>query len=232
MSGLYRIRILSVFLWGFILFGSFGCAEPPDVSEPDYLIKTGSISLFPEEFAEELDLKLAAYPYDFNKNPMEYNRLVFDLVSILSEESVLLAAAQDRSILVSESELAAKESFYKEDYPEDSFEQMLLENAISYTHWKKNLRNNLIIDKFIQQELKEKIEISPEDVVSFYNRHLRQDAVSDEKKLVSHLRLEKSQEFYDEWVLELKNQYPVDINKTALARFLMELDTNKGQIND
>jgi hypothetical protein len=232
MPGLCRIRILSVFLLGVIIFSSFGCTEPPDVSEPDYLIKTGTISLFPEEFAQELDLKLAAYPYDFKKNPMEYNRLVFDLVSILSEESVLLAAAHDSNILVSESELAAKESFYKEDYPEDSFEQMLLENAISYTHWKKNLKNNLIIDKFIQQELKDKIEISSEDVVSFYNRHLRQDAVSDEKKLVSHLRLEKSQEFYDEWVLELKNQYPVDINKTALARFLIEIDTNKGQIND
>ena len=84
----------------------------------------------------------------------------------------------------------------------------------------------MIIDKFIQQELKEKIEILPEDVVSFYRRHLRQDSVSDEKKLVSQLRLEKSQEFYDEWVMGLKNQYPVDINKTALTPFLMEMDTN------
>ncbi|MDX2441645.1 MAG: hypothetical protein QNK40_13980 [Desulfobacterales bacterium] len=232
MPGLYRIRIFIFFLWGLLLFGTFGCTEPPDTFAPDYLIKTGSITLLPVEFAEELDLKLSAYPYDYNKNPMEYNRLIFDLVSILSEESVLLAAAHDSKILVSDSELAAKESFYREDYPEDSFEQMLLENAISYPYWKKKIKDNLVIDKFIQQELKEKVEILSEDVVSFYNRHRLQEAVSDEKKLLSHLRNEKSQEFYNEWIMGLKKQYPVDINKKALARFLMKMENNKGQIND
>ncbi len=232
MPGLYRIRIFIFFIGGLILSGSIGCTEPPDTSAPDYLIKAGSISLLPEEFAEELDLKLLAYPYDYNKNPMEYNRLIFDLVSILSEESVLLAAAHDSKILVSDSELAAKESFYREDYPEDSFEKMLLENAISYPYWKKNLKNNLVIDKFIQQELKDKVEIFPEDVVSFFKRNLRKDSVSDEKKLISHVRNEKSQEFYDEWIMGLKTQYPVDINKTALTRFLRELKNIKGQIND
>jgi hypothetical protein len=234
MPGLYRIRIriFVFFLLGLLLFGTFGCTEPPDTFAPDYLIKTGSITILPVEFAEELDLKLSAYPYDYKKNPMEYNRLIFDLVSILSEESVLLAAAHDSKILVSDSELAAKESFYREDYPEDSFEQMLLENAISYPYWKKTIKDNLIIDKFIQQELKDKVEILSEDVVSFYNRHRLQEAVSDEKELVSRLRSEKSQEFYDQWITGLKKQYPIDINKTSLARFLMKIENNKGQIND
>ncbi len=232
MSGLYRIQIFIFFLCGLFLFGTCGCTEAPDIPGPDYLIKTGTISLLPEEFAEELDLKLSAYPYDFKKNSVEYNKLIFDLVFVLSEKSILLAAAQVGGIQVSDSELMAKETFYREDYPEDSFEQMLLENAISYTYWKKNLKRNLIIDKFIQRELKDKVEILSEDVVSFYNRHLRQDVVSDEKKLVSQLRLEKSQESYDEWIMGLKKQYPVDINKKALTLFLIEMENNKGQIND
>jgi len=232
MPSLYRIRIFIFFLWFLLLLATFGCTEPPDTFAPDYLIKTGSITLLPVDFAEELDLKLMAYPYNYNKNPMEYNQLIFDLVSILSEESVLLAAAHDSKVLVSDSEVAAKESFYREDYPEDSFEQMLLENAISYPYWKKNLKNDLVIDKFIQQELKDKVEILPEDVVSFYNRHRLQEAVSDEKKLVSDLRLEKSQEFYDQWIMGLKKQYPSDINKKALARFLIKMENNKGLLND
>ena len=232
MPGLYRIRICIFFLWGLLLLATFGCTDPPDTSAPDYLIKTGSITLLSVDFAEEVDLKLMAYPYDYKKNPMEYNRLIFDLVSILSEESVLLAAAHDSKILVSDSEVDAKESFYREDYPEDSFEQMLLENAISYSYWKKKIKDNLVIDKFIQLELKDKVEILPEDVISFYNRNRLQEAVSDEKKLVSHLRNEKSQEFYDQWIMGLKKQYPSDINKKALARFLMKMENNKGQIND
>lgn len=232
MPGLCRILFFVLFLFGMLLSGLFGCAEPPGTPPPEFLIKAGSIRIFPGEFAEELDLKLAAYPYDFTKNTKEYSELILDLVSILSEESVLLAAAHDLGIQVSDSDVASKEAFVREDYPEDSFEQMLLENAISYDYWKKTLKKNLIIEKFLQQELKDKVEILSEDVVSFYNRHIDQEIVEDEKKLVSHLRWEKSQTSYDEWIMELKKQYPVDINKTALTLFLREIENNKGQIND
>ncbi len=232
MAGLYRIRIFVLFLSGLFFFGASGCTKPPETAGPEYVLKAGSTIIFPDQFAEELDLKLAAYPYTLKKNPVEYNQMVFDLVLILSEESVLLAAAGDKGIQVTDSELDAAIAFQREDYPEDSFEQMLLENAISYPYWKKNLKKNLIIEKFIQQELKDKIEILPGDVVSFYNRHIDQEMVADEKKLVSHLRREKSQESYDEWILELKTLYPVDINKNALTKFLMEMDNNKGHVND
>jgi hypothetical protein len=232
MPGVCRIRIFVLFLFALIFSGTLGCKDTPEIPVPDYLIKAGSIRILPEDFSVELDLKLAAYPYDFKKNSAEYNELIVDLISILSEESVLLAAAHDIGIQVSDSEVDSKEAFYREDYPEDSFEQMLLENAISYPYWKKTLKKNLIIDKYIQQELKNKTEILSEDVVLFYNRHVRQEIVSDENKLISQIRSEKSQEAYEEWIMGLKKQYPVDINKTALTLVLWEMENNKGQIND
>jgi hypothetical protein len=232
MAGLYGMRIVALFFAGLLFLGVGGCTDNKESKSPEYLLKVGEYVISPRAFSEELDLKLAAYPYDFKKDRLGYNQMVFDLVSILSEEGVLLAGANDMGITVSDSELAAAESFHREDYPEDSFEQMLLENAISYSYWKKALKKNLIIDKFIQQELKDKIEISSGDVVSFYNRHTSEEIVADENKLVSHLRLEKSQEAYDEWILGLKKRYPVDINKKILTPFLMEMENNKGQIND
>jgi hypothetical protein len=232
MQGLYRIRIFVFLLAGLFFFAAGGCRNTEETPGPEYVIKAGSNSISPEEFAEKLDVKLAAYPYDFKKNPVEYNQLVFDLVSILSEESVLLAAAGDAGIQVTDLKLSESVAFYREDYPEDSFDQMLLENAISYLYWENTLKNNLIIDKFIQQELKDKIEISSEDVVSFYNRHLGQEIFTDENKLVSHLRMEKSQESYYEWIMILKKRYPVDINKNALSLFLIDMENNKGHVND
>ncbi len=231
MPGLYR-RIFVLFLFGLLFLGASGCTKPPETAGPEYVIKVGSNIVSPDQFAAELDLKLAAYPYALKKNPVEYNQMIFDLVSILSEESVLLAAALDKGIQVTDSELDAAIAFQREDYPEDSFEQMLLENAISYPYWKKSLKKNLIIDRFIQQELKNKIEILPGDVVSFYKRHLSQEIVADEQKLVSNLRMEKSQESYDEWIMELRTSYPVDINKNALTKFLIKMENNKGHVND
>ena len=95
------------------------------------------------------------------------------------------------------------------------------------------------MDKFIQQALRDKIEILPEDVVSFYNWHVGQESekepsgvVTDENKLVLQLRLEKSQESYDGWITQLKKQYPVEINKKALTLFLIDMEKSKGQTND
>lgn len=233
------IRTFILFLTGFVFLGASGCSDAPEKGVSQYVIKAGSIMISSEEFTEELDLKLAAYPYDFKKNTIDYNQMVFDLVSIFSDECVLLSAAIDAGIQISDAELVEAEAFVREDYPEDSFDKMLLENAISYPYWKKRLNKNLIMDKFIQQALRDKIEILPEDVVSFYNRHVSQESekepsgvVSDENKLVLQLRLEKSQESYDGWITELKKQYPVEINKKALTLFLIDMEKSKGQTND
>jgi len=32
--------------------------------------------------------------------------------------------------------------------------------------------------------------------------------------------------------MELKKKYPMDINKDALTKFLMEMENNKGHVND
>jgi len=222
MPGLHLVRFFFLFLLGLLFLTVNACTNTPETADPEFVIKTGSNIVFPEEFAKARDLKLAAYPYDLQKNPEEYNQMIFDLVSVLSEESLLLAAAFDEKILVTRTELLSAVALQREDYPEDSFEQMLLENAISYSYWEKVLKKNLIIDKFIQQELKDKIEILPGDVVSFYNQHINQEIVSDENKLLEHLRLKKSQESYDGWITVLKERYPVDINEKVLTKFLIK----------
>lgn len=239
MAGLYLIRIFILFLSVFFFFGLSGCENKPEIAVPEYVIKIGPTFISQEEFILELDLKLTAYPFDFKKNVLEYNQMVLDLVSTLSEETVLLSAAQDREIRASEQELDEAEAFYREDYPEDSFEKMLLENAISYLFWKKKLEKNLIIDKFIQKELKDKIEIKPEDITSFYKRHLVPGSgvdspatAMDGNKLVSKLRLEKGQESYNEWIMELKKQYPVEMNNNILKGFLIDMENSKGIINE
>lgn len=229
MPGLIRIFLLL----GLFFFGLGSCSTPPEPVEPEFVLKTDLIMVYQEEFAQELDLKLAAYPFDVNQNPLEYNELVLDLVSSFSEELVILSAAKAKGIWVDKSELQAAETYFREDYPEESFEKMLLENAISYVFWKKRLEKNLIMEKFIQQELTDKIEITTQDLVAFYNKHLSQKL--DEKELLSKLRMEKSQDFYGEWIMELKKNYPMEMNEKILARFLIKDDkgqTNKGQNND
>ncbi len=218
-----------------------GCSNPAEEKPPDFLVKTDFITINSSDFSEELDLKKAAYPYNIDEDPAEYNEMVIHLVKMLSEEIVLLSAAADKGVDITGQELQAAEDEFKKDYPGDSFEQILLKNAISYSFWKKGFKENMIVDKLIDQELKNKIEITSEDIVQFYrdtaDTHTKNNeedtdgdkTIEDENQLVSRLRMKKTQEYYDEWVQQLRNTYPVTINKEKLKTFLIDVDKSEGR---
>lgn len=231
ITGMVYRYLIHALMGGILLAGALGCSDskPPVVS--DFVIKTGSFIITKIEFADELELKLTAYPYDFKKNPGEYNGMILDLVSILSEELMMLAAAEEKNILVTQDELNAAETAFREDYPEDSFEIMLLENAISYAVWKKRLKKDVIIDKLVRQDLIDAQEITAEDVMDFYKQYEKtkqgptgETEPLDEATLVKQLRMEKSQVSYDAWILALKAQYPIQINKKVVADFLIDAE--------
>ena len=116
-------------------------------------------------------MKLAAYPFTLKNDPGQYNAVVLDLISVLSDEIVLIEAARDKGIGVDETEIARPKLRSGRIILRDSFEQMLLENAISYKVWKKKLIKDMVIDKFIRSELIGTQEITPDDVMAFYHKH-------------------------------------------------------------
>ncbi len=215
-----------------------GCSAPPPSSDSQYIIKTTARSISPEEFSEELDLKRAAYPYDIKDQPAEYNEMVIDLVEVLSEEIVLLSAAADKGIIVSDQEVDAAETELKKDYPDDSFEQMLFKNAISYPFWKRRFKKKMIIDRLIDEKLKSKIEISSKDIVAFYRKNQKSSPATSredssdkptdmEERLVSQLRMQKTQDAYKQWIQDIWKDYPIEINEQKLKAFLMEMGTSQ-----
>ncbi|SDT98741.1 hypothetical protein [Desulfobacula phenolica] len=221
-----------------------GCSEQEKKAAPEFLIKTPSITLTIGEFSEELDLKRAAYPYNINNNPAEYNEMVIHLVKMLSQEIVLLSAAADKGVTVTDQEVQSAEDEFKKDYPDDSFDQLLLKNAVSYLFWKKRFKKNMIMDKLIDQDLKQKIEITSQDIVGFYQKHsivdiqnsdenaLVSNQIEDEKELVSLLRMQKTQDHYDEWIQALEKDYPVKIDEDKLKTLLIDIEKSEENKNE
>ena len=212
------------------IIGLTGCGESKEKIVTQFLLKTPLIVVSKLDFSEELDRKKAAYPYDIRKNPIEYNEMVIHLVKILSDEIVLLSAAADKDIKISDQEVESAEKEFKKEYPADSFDQILLESAISYSLWKKRFKNNMIIEKLIEQEIKEKIDITPRDIEKFYNNNYEtsQDLKNNstilnknERDLVARLYMQKSQKKYNDWIQNLYKAYPVEINRDKLKSFLI-----------
>ncbi len=232
--------VLPVLLLALLCSGPAGCGKNERTARPDYVLKTRLIIVTPHDFSEELDLKKAGYPYNIIEDPEAYNEMVMSLADDLSQEIVLLSAAMDKGITVSDLQLEAAVKKFRQDYPADSFNQILLENAISYDFWKKRFRKDMIIDRLIDTDLRKKINISSDDIVEFYKNHMTSSAresgklnrLEQEKQLVSRLRQKKAQDQYETWLAGLEKQYPVEIDMKQLKHFLMGIKKLKGNENE
>ncbi len=215
-----------------MLLGGCNSGEPWTKSN-DYLLRSGNLTLSVADFSEELELKKAAYPYTIEEDTEGYNILVMQLINQLCEEMVLQRAASALGITLSEEALAAAEKNIRADYPGDVFETILLENAVSYSFWKRRLGLSLTIELLVEKELKKKIEITPYTMARYYTAYKDSQEENgkgvaahpmNEVHLVDRLRLEKATENYPEWIEGLRRQYPVEINREKLARLLKRIE--------
>ncbi len=242
MTFLKRVFFCHIVL--LFIFAISACSEQQPDIQKDFVIKTSLVNITGPDFLEELDLKKAAYPNSIKDNSTEFNKMVIHLVKMLTEEIILLSAAADYGVTITDAEFRAALDDFKKDYPDDSFEQILLKNAISYPLWLNRFKKNMIMEKLIGQELRNKIEITSQDIVEFY-RQFQENKVSgskenesvlnqigNEKELVSQLRIHKTQAQYENWIKKLSQDYPVEINKENLKTFLINIEKNKEAKNE
>ncbi|MEA1966697.1 MAG: hypothetical protein U9N77_00510 [Thermodesulfobacteriota bacterium] len=230
----YKFFITAALFFSFFMASCSGTTDLVE-TKADYLLKCGSLTISFAEFSEELELKKAAYPYSIQSEPDEYTSLIVALVDQLCEEIVLRRAAADRGITISEKEVQEAEIEFRKDFPEDSFESMLIENAVSYTFWKRRLGIKLVMERFIEEDLKEKIEITPGEIIRYYNQHKKMEKSKDQDKnkivkkmnemdLIVQLRMEKAENEYSKWIKTLGQNYPVKINQNRLKNFLKNVN--------
>jgi len=115
----------------------------------------------------------------------------------------------------------------KRDYPDNVFQEILLEYAIPYQSWREGLKTRLLMEKVIAQELGDKIEITHDDISKYYEEHFEADDTPPDVNEVSKdtnniiikiLRKEKIEKAYTSWIKKLKKKYAVEINKKELEK--------------
>ncbi len=218
---LYRHRHLLFFLLtGTIVwcFGCLGCSR--DQNQDSYLIRINRISLSLSEFNQAVEaVSEEAFPGERNLSDEVMNDLRLRVLNQLGEEMMIQAFAQDHGISVVEEELDKAVAAIKADYPDDTFEETLLENAVSFQYWKKKMATRLLVKKVIERELVDKVQITTDDVATYYKTNYPEGISPDEdadeinRRIVRHLRQQKAEMAYKEWIDLLRQSYPLDINK-------------------
>ena len=239
LVGIDLKKSVLIFLVPALLAAATACRNPEgEKSVQSVMLSCGDQVITRSAFEDHLELKMAAYPMNIRKIPDEFNSMVMSLVNELTEELVLVRAARENGIVISESEYRKAEKDIKADYPGDSFEKMLLRNAVDYPFWKKRFKRELLMSKFIEQELLEKIEITSSEVISYYNqlqadagkqvKKEKEQARMNEEELVAWIRRQKAQKQYEEWVRELVEKFPVEVDNEKLKSILKSVPKEKG----
>jgi len=173
------------------------------------------------DFNNAFEITKIAYEDNVQEQPEDIRQAQIRLLNELTVEMVLLERAEELKIGVTEDELEKAVSEIKSDYPEGEFEKTLLEYAVSYDSWKDRLKNRLILEKVIEEELKNRVTIAPEDITEYYQKNYQdreeesgagQTSEDINEAIVKQLRRQKAENAYNSWIEALKGQYEIEIN--------------------
>lgn len=203
----------------------FACS--PDPQEDAYLIRVGTSTITVAEFKQAVEASgEEAFPGDQAIGPTALNDLRVRVLNQLSEQLIIAERAKQLNIHVTDQEVEAAVAAVKADYPDDTFEKTLLENAVSYQSWKQKMATRLLIDKVINKELVDQVQITSEDVSAYFQTHFPEgipkgeDADQINRRIVQHLRHQKAEALYKSWIENLKNTFPVDVHQQRWNRLV------------
>ena len=212
--------------------GDYG-SDSHSVPSDNYLIRVGDRVATTVDFNRAFEIVKAAYSHNALQEPDFCSGAKLRLLSQLIEEMIILERAKELNIGIADSELDEAVAQIKGDYDDNAFEQTLLEHAVSYHLWEKQLERRLLIEKVVERELKENVVITPEDISNYYEKHYNghggQSALSAgpdkadgdlNRIIVKQLRRKKAEEAYKPWIENLRKKYLIEINKKEWGKII------------
>jgi len=199
------------------------CGQLPENDQ--VLIRAGKSVITSEYLDQVLEIAKTAYPNQLSdKKKMQLREKV---LAELIEEVLIMERAREMGISVTDSELETAVMNIKKDYPKDTFEDMLLEQAIPFSLWKLRLKKRLIIEKTIETDLQKDIKVSQSDIEAFHQRYPKQSispigdhplknervrVTTNRQEIESFLLKEKIENAYPEWIKGLKERYDLHVS--------------------
>ena len=213
----------------FLLLHYLGCSGSSNGNGDEYLIRIGDRVVTVADFSKAYEIAKTAYPQSSMQNPEDVKDTQLRLLNQMTEEMILLQRASELGVSVSDAEVEMAVDKIKSDYPDDVFEETLLENAVSYQSWENGLKTRMLMEKLVEQELKDEIVITADEIASFYKEVYGDDPSQTgalqnsgdmEEIIVKQLRRKKIELAYKTWMDNLRKQYPVEINREQWEKIL------------
>jgi peptidyl-prolyl cis-trans isomerase SurA len=89
----------------------------------------------------------------------------------LIDDEILMQRAEKLGLLATDEEVNRRLNEIKAPYTQEEFNKRLQEKKITLDDFKRDLRRSLTVDKVLNREITSKINITDQDITSYYNAH-------------------------------------------------------------
>jgi len=205
------------------------CGNPDSKNTQEYVLRVGDRVVSVLDFNRAFEMARTAYPHNAMQDPAALRNVRLRLLNQMSEQMLILERAKELGIETTELEVAKAIAEIKSDYPEDVFEQTLLEYAVPYNSWEEGLKTRLLMEKVVAQELSGQITITPGEISKYYEEHYKAEGLTSEiedstknvnKIIITNLRRKKLEDAYTSWIKNLQKKYTIEINQAQLEKII------------
>ena len=207
-------------LFGLLLWaasaGLPACTASPKYDSEQVLIRVGNHTVTVNEYLNRFELAVVAYPLQVLKDRQIVAHLQVRLLNQVIDELAILSRADELGLSVSDEALASAINRIKQDYPDDTFEKMLLEQSISFRDWQAGLKKRLLVEKVVQVDLLEEkgdalAASDPSAELDMMETASERSVSKGTQEALSGL-LEK-RKAYVTWISKLRLKYPISVNE-------------------
>ena len=204
--------------------GFLGCSDSKGPVSPEFLIQVNDSVITVEDFDRAVADATADFPTNMDIEAEILADIQLRILNQLTERLILLERARELNIQIDDRELEGVIASIKSDYPKGEFDQVLLEQAVSFHQWENDLRIRLLMEKVVNHELEPRIQITPEEISEYYEKHYKSSGSDPDKKeddtnidaiIVQQVRNSKKEAMYRSWMTSLEKQYTLKVNQAA-----------------
>jgi len=165
-----RVARLALLITPIVLLGllpNIGCTSKE--AGADVMATVNGRKITRTEVQKYYDTQVADAPQKPSEEQADTLRL--NILRELIDNEILMQRAEKLGLLATDEEVNAKLAEIKAPYTQEEFDKRLKDRGLTLDDFKRDLRRSLTIDKVLNKEITSKINITDEDITSYYNQH-------------------------------------------------------------
>ncbi len=149
------------------LLSSVGC--PGKQAGEDEMARVNGRKITRTEVEKYFNNQTAESPQKPSQEQADSLRL--SILRELIDNEILMQRAEKLGLLATDEEVNSKLTEIKTPYTQEEFDKRLKERNLTLDDFKRDLRRSITVDKVLNKEVTSKINITDDDITSYYNQH-------------------------------------------------------------